>query len=126
MLFISFFCSNVYLLYFIDFIADLYIKARAAVRGFVAEGSAYETEKETGRGKRKRVRNKLFEDTDSDEEIINRSKKSIPAPPSVPFKRVSVRKEIKKTENKLDNCLFPVTFFPPSKVSYIFVTLNLI
>ncbi|XP_067210146.1 uncharacterized protein [Linepithema humile] len=95
---------------------DLYIKVRAAVRGFVAEGSAYETEKETGRGKRKGVQNRLFEDTDSDEEIVNRSKKSVLAPPSVPFKHVPVRKEIiQKTGNELNYCLFPVTSFPPSK-----------
>jgi len=43
----------------------------------VTESSAYEIEKETGRGKRKKIRNRLF---DSDEEIIRRNnKKSISA-----------------------------------------------
>lgn len=88
----------------------------------MAEGSAYETEKETGRGKRKKVRNRLFEDTDSDEEIVKHSKKSVPAPPNIPFKRVPVRKDIiQKPENELNNRFFPMTSFPPSKVSHMFV-----
>gem|GEM_PF-3839240 len=84
----------------------------------MAEGSAYETEKETGRGKRKKVRNRFF-DSDSDEEIIRRNnKKSISAPPSVPFKRVSVKKTVQKAKNELSNCLLPITSFPSSKVSF--------
>lgn len=89
----------------------------------MAEGSAYETEKETGRGKRKRVRNKLFDDTDSDEDIITkRNKKSIPAPPSVPLKHILVRKDIiqNKENNELANSHSTTSFFP-LKVSYMFV-----
>jgi len=85
-----FYYPNICLLHFI---VDLYLKARAAVRGFVAEGSAYETEKETGRGKRKKVRNRFF-DSDSDEEIIRRNKKSISAPPTVLFKHASIKKTV--------------------------------
>lgn len=114
-----FYYSSFYLLHFI---ADLYIKARTAVRGFVAEGSNYETEKETGRGKRKKIRNRLFEHTDSDEEIVKHSEKAIPAPPAVSFKRVSARNDIiQKTGNELNNCLSPMTSFPPSKVSHMFI-----
>lgn len=83
MLFTSFF--NYLYVYLLHFIPDLYIKARAGVRGFVAEGLAYETEKGTGRGKRKRIQNRLFEEFSSDEESAKRNKKSIPPPPSVPF-----------------------------------------
>lgn len=51
------------------------MKAKAAVNGFVAEGSVYETEKEIGRRKRKKRRNRLFEDSESDEEIKKCKKK---------------------------------------------------
>ncbi|XP_026831327.1 uncharacterized protein LOC105283118 isoform X4 [Ooceraea biroi] len=98
---------------------NLYIKARAAVRGFVAEDSAYETEKETGRGKRKRMRNRMFENTDSDEENTRCNKKSIPAPPSVPFKCSESRKNvIQKTGHELNNHPLPSTSFPLTK-SYV-------
>lgn len=101
--------------------ADLYVKARIAVRGFIAEGSAYETEKEIGRGKRKRIRNRLFEDTDSDEETVKRNKKSIPAPPSIPFKCKQVKENMtQEAECELNNNL-PTVSFSPSKVSYMFV-----
>ncbi|XP_018398538.1 PREDICTED: uncharacterized protein LOC108776425 [Cyphomyrmex costatus] len=80
------------------------MKARIAVKGFVAEGSAYETEKETGRGKRKKVQKKLFSDSDSDEDITKHNKKSIPLPPSVPFKCKQVKEnKLKKAERELSS-----------------------
>lgn len=69
------------------------------------------------------MRNKLFDDTDSDEDIITkRNKKSIPAPPSVPLKHIPVRKDIiqNKENNELINS-HSTTSFSPLKVSYIFV-----
>lgn len=97
------------------------MKARAAVNGFVAEGSTYETEKEIGRGKRKIKRNRLFHDSDSDE-IKKYSKKSIPAPPSVPFKSIQ-RKIIHKPKQK---GLLPKACSPPTEVSYMLLILKLI
>lgn len=99
------------------------MKARAAVNGFVAEGSAYETEKKTGRGKRKRVRNRLFEDTDTDfdKDIIKRRKKSIPAPPSIPFKSMQIKKNItQKSEPELNNRL-PMASCSSTKVSHMLI-----
>jgi len=88
----------------------------------VAEGSVYETEKETGRGKRKKIRNRFFL-TDSDEEIVveKLNKKSVPEPPSVPFKPSVKKNIIQKTENELNNPFYPMTSFSSSKVSHMFV-----
>lgn len=96
------------------------MKARAAVNGFVAEGSAYETEKEIGRGKRKKRRNRLFEDSESDEEIKKCKKKLIPAPPSVPFKCIRKKNVIENPQHKFKNFSTKATS-PSTKVSHMFV-----
>lgn len=66
----------------------------------MAVGSCYETEKECGKGKRKKIRNRVFESSDSDEEITNikRSKKLVPAPPNVPFKHTQEKDIFKKSD----------------------------
>lgn len=65
-----------------------YLNARKGAKGF-EENSAYETEKELGKGKRKRFC-KIIE-TDSDSDIAIRKKSKFPAPPKVPFKSQDIK-----------------------------------
>jgi len=106
-----FYYPNVCLLHFI---IDLYLKARTAVRGFVAEGSAYETEKETGRGKRKKVWNRFF-DSDFDKEIIRRNNKKSFQHRQVFLSNASVKIQYKT--QKMSSVIVFFQWFPSSKVS---------
>lgn len=65
-----------------------YLNARKGAKGF-EENSAYETEKELGKGKRKRIKKIIQSDSDSDFEIRKKSK--FPAPPKVPFKSQDIK-----------------------------------
>lgn len=89
----------------------------------MAEGSAYETEKEIGRGKRKKKQKRLFDDSESDEEIKKCNKKLIPAPPSVPFQRIQKKNVIKNPQHKLKN-LPAKASSPSTKVSHMFFPLR--
>lgn len=111
-------------LFYFQFILDLYMKAWTAANGFVAEGFAYETEKEIGRGKRKRKRNRFFEDSDS-EEIKKCKGKSVPAPSNVPFEKISTKNTTKEPKHGL-NLLLPNTSSLLTKVSRTFLISKLI
>ncbi|XP_077257952.1 uncharacterized protein LOC143895047 isoform X1 [Temnothorax americanus] len=70
---------------------NTYPQAREAVSGFLAD-SNYETEIEQnmGRGKRKRKARQIESDSDTDSSVLSKiTTKIIPAPPAMPFKKVS-------------------------------------
>lgn len=66
-------------------ISDEYIKARNNVRGItIHDDSNYETEKELGRGRRKKTNKLLSSDSDSEEErVVKKSSKTVAAPPKI-------------------------------------------
>lgn len=66
----------------------------------------------------KKKRNILFEDSDSDEEIKTYSNKSVPAPPSVPFKSIQKKDIIEKSKRKFQN-LLPKASSPSKKVCHM-------
>lgn len=63
--------------------SDVYLNARKGAKGFMQFSSAYETDQEFGRGKRKKIKSKnvLDSDFEEEEECTKKMKISIPAPP---------------------------------------------
>lgn len=76
-----------------------YLNARQGAKGF-EENSAYETEKELGKGKRKRFP-KIISDNDSDIEIRKKSK--FPAPPKIPLKYQDIKTSRYKGSQNVKN-----------------------
>ena len=72
---------------------DHYLDARRGAKGF-EENSAYKTERELRKGKRKRFSKVIQSDSDSDTETRKKSK--FPAPPKVPFTSQSTKASVKE------------------------------
>lgn len=70
--------------YFIFYVLEDYIKARNNVKGITEyDDSNYETEKELGKGKRRKKSNKFLSSESEEEKLVKKSTKLVAAPPNV-------------------------------------------